>query len=484
MVEGPGATRNGRKVQPVVGLILREIKIQRPLHKSNVNVVGSSAQTIKKVALEGRHLESVFSVGKEVFLLLGPVVQPIRREWENENPNTTEEQKEHQQQRPDSDMKPIALRLHFGMNGVLTVRKLGESSKLAPWRKNDKSAQKCTIAFSRSPFVHGNESDRCIPEVFDTVVFVIETVASTCTVVSAFVARSKLNRLQSKDVCARSTNFEPEAVLEAILEKRLTAMVCDAILDQDRFPGVGNIIKIEGLHKAGVHPRRLVEKLTREELKRVITECRAYAMGWLSTGRAPTKQVYNRTKCGSCKTGRVRMVKMGKDLSRVTFWCENCQPFAVATATAATKSSPVASYAIQSNILCDAKSKKVQQTQTPPVLSSCCPQHGSKTILLRRVRKTGSANLHRLFRTCRIRDCPYFSWADSHLPSCGCRHKTVLRVSKTERTGGRWFLSCAASSSLSSHNYNQRPKSNTCSFFQWATPSQVRPFADDLSPLT
>jgi len=258
-------------------------------------------------------------------------------------------------------------------------------------------------------------------------------------------------------------------------------MVCDAILDQDRFPGVGNIIKIEGLHKAGVHPRRLIEKLSREELKRVVTECRAYAMGWLSTGRAPTKQVYNRTKCGSCKTGRVRMVKMGKDLSRVTFWCENCQPFAVAVdvdvaVAAATKSSPVVSYTLQSKNFCDAKSKKVQQTQTPPVFSSCCPQHGPKPILLRRVRKTGSSNLHRLFRTCKIRNCPYFAWADSHLPSCGCRRKTVLRVSKTERTGGRWFLSCAAS--------NQGLKPNACSFFQWATPSQMAPFADDLSPLT
>ena len=247
-------------------------------------------------------------------------------------------------------------------------------------------------------------------------------------------------------------------------------MVCDAILDQERFPGVGNIIKIEGLHKAGVHPRRLVETLSREELKRTILECRAYAMGWLSTRRAPAKQVYNRTKCGSCNVGRVRMVKMGKDLSRVTFWCEKCQPFA--GMDVAKPRTRVLQNKTSINVT-------VPEVHAPPVLTSCCPQHGSKTVVLRRVRKAASPNINRLFRTCKVQGCPYFSWADSHLPLCGCHIKTILRVSKTERTGGRWFLSCAAASSRS----HKSQKSNGCAFFQWVTPGQMAPL-QGLSPLS
>jgi hypothetical protein len=115
-------------------------------------------------------------------------------------------------------------------------------------------------------------------------------------------------------------------------------------------------------------------------------------------------------------------------------------------------------------------------------------------VLLRRVRNKSSSNLHRLFWTCGVRGCMYFSWADSHFPSCGCvsrgTKRVVLRVSKTERTGGRWFLSCpanASSNTRSSSSSVSRPESMSsggCSFFQWATPDQLAPFGDDLSPLT
>ena len=451
MVEGPGATRNARKVQSVVGLLIREIQIQP--NKSGANT--TSIVATKK--LEGRRLDACFSVGKEVFLIFGPICH-------NNDPDTDNISK-----------NKIALRFHFGMNGCLLVRKFNDSSKLAPWRKNDKSSNKCTFIFSRN--VH---------ELNPTDGMVIEMVSSTWTVVSEFVARSKLSRLGSRDVCGAGPNFDSQAVFDSIIEKRSKAMICDALLDQDRFPGVGNIIKIEGLHNSRVHPRRLVENLSQDELMSTILECRNYAMRWLSNGRAPTKKVYNQTKCGSCRTGRVRMVKMGTDLSRVTFWCESCQPFVMgASSTKPSRCSPnkenTSKYECNksSNILNNKRDIDKTQKLIP---RACCPQHGSKTISLRRVRKNDSSNLHRLFRTCRVPGCQYFSWADIHLPLCGsCRCKTVLRISKTDRTGGRWFLSCSSSKG------NSKKTSNTtqvCSFFQWATPSQLAPFDDGLSPLT
>mmetsp|Transcript_42040 Transcript_42040/g.48597 ORF Transcript_42040/g.48597 Transcript_42040/m.48597 type:complete len:449 (+) Transcript_42040:65-1411(+) len=448
MVEGPGATRNSRKVQSLVGLLLREMIIQP--NKCNTSIRTASNN------LEGRRLEAAFSVGKEVFLIFG-----------HENDLNTK--------------KTIALRLHFGMNGCLMVRKLNDSSKLAPWRKSDKSSNNmCTIKFSRD-----NDYEQKIP----TVGMAIEIVSSTLTIVSEFVARSKLSRLASRDVCGLL--FDSKAVLDSIIEKRSNAMICDALLDQDRFPGVGNIIKIEALHQANIHPRRLVENLTHDELMSTILECRNYAMGWLSNGRAPIKKVYNQTKCVSCRVGRVRMVKMGTDLSRVTFWCDNCQPF-VTGATGTTLRIPN-----KENITSRDEFKKdfiinkkipirIEEQKRIPVR---CPQHGLKTVLLRRVRKIGP-NLHRLFRTCRVPGCQYFSfsWADKHLPYCrSCRCQTVLRVSKTDRTGGRWFLSCSNGSRSSLKKSNYKEGSNTsqaCSFFQWATPTQLAPFADGLSPLT
>ena len=198
MVEGPGATRNGRKLQPLVGLVLNEISFQQP------HMNGSASTNITNKRLQGRCLECAFSVGKEVFLVLGPTLCPIRHETEKENTisNATEQTGESS----ESTNKSTALRFHFGMNGCLTVRRFGESTRLAPWRKKDTSSKKYTLKFGKKGFVHDDGAHRNSRHHASSI-FTIETAASTCTVVSAFVARSKLSRLRNKDVCAKHGNL-------------------------------------------------------------------------------------------------------------------------------------------------------------------------------------------------------------------------------------------------------------------------------------
>lgn len=476
MVEGPGATRNGRKVQTVVGMVL-----------ANTNVSDSSTLVPKtkaadrgcKIAiLRGRRLNFAVSVGKEVFLVFGSVIDSSKQEQNESTPI-------HDDKENDRDHQPMALRLHFGMNGVLTVRKQSESSKMAPWRNRDQS--RCVLWFDKN---NNNGDNVC--EQSSSTRFVVETVATTLTLVSAAIACTKFERLKHKDVCG--STFDATAVLESICRKQ-DSMICDALLDQELFPGVGNIIKIESLHRAGIHPRRLVKSLSKMELDQTILECRNFSLAWLSTGRSGSKKVYNQKTCRSCQKGSVRMVKMGHS-KRTTFWCESCQPLIPPNSDATLPDST--------------KSIKDRREQPPTTATSkniaaprpFCPLHGSKKLLLRRVRDKSSANLHRLFRTCRAKGCLYFCWADSHLPSCGCGKTVVLRASKTERTGGRWFLSCPTATSRSktkpslarsgkennrTNPYHSSAKCSSlksCSFFQWATPCQLAPFANDLSPLT
>ena len=240
-------------------------------------------------------------------------------------------------------------------------------------------------------------------------------------------------------------------------------MISDAILDQERFPGVGNIIKIEGLHRAKVHPKRLVSTLTPEELDDVIFNCRNFAMHWLSSGRAPAKAVYNQTICGTCSAPSVRMVKLGNDLSRTTFWCEFCQPSNLKPGNKPRK--------------CHGSTSVQAKPLDPQHSISCCPQHRSSPLMLKRVKKVNSTSRNRLFRICKVPACPYFVWADMHFPKCVCRQITILRVSKTERTGGRWFLSC--------RNASTKPGdgSRGCQFFSWAEDDHLRPFGRSLTPL-
>ncbi|CAJ1952861.1 unnamed protein product [Cylindrotheca closterium] len=411
MVEGPGATRNSRKVQPAIGY-----------------TVESVGQEHLQEKLQDKCLAEVISVGKEVFLLF-----TSNREGE------------------DSQEGETALRLHFGMSGCLYLYQddIGTNS-IPTWRRNTPSSLKIYLVSPDDPI-----SRMCL-----------ETKDSTSNLLSARVARSKVMRLSKRDVCG--DGFDPLAVMDAIVNKRSDAIISDAILDQDRFPGVGNIIKIEGLHRSKVHPKRIVSTLTRDELQAVVSSCRRYGMGWLSSGRAPAKAVYNQTVCGTCSAPSVRMVKLGDDLSRTTFWCESCQPLERRKENKE-RSAPAV------RILPRTKPLNTTAKATP-----CCPQHGASSLLLKRVKKTNSVNRNRLFRLCKVRPCPYFVWADNHFPKCACRQTATLRVSKTERTGGRWFLSCRNAAAKPSDGYST-PRG--CKFFAWAEDAQLKPFGNSLTPL-
>jgi endonuclease-8 len=58
-------------------------------------------------------------------------------------------------------------------------------------------------------------------------------------------------------------------------------LACDALMDQQIFSGVGNIIKNEVLFRARIHPLSLVSKLPAEKLKEMIAEAVNYSFDFL-----------------------------------------------------------------------------------------------------------------------------------------------------------------------------------------------------------
>ena len=325
-----------------------------------------------------------------------------------------------------------ALRLHFGMNGSLQLKNQGSVSTFPSWRQ--------TQAVSL----------RIVLQSEQTVTQIVECWSTTINTLSAFVARSKRERLAAHDVCSPNNTFSPLKVIKAI-RKRPDAMIADAILDQDIFPGVGNIIKMEGLHLAMIHPQRTVHSLCKEELSLLVHHCRNFAMKWQKTGYTPSKLVYNQTSCQTCQ-GSVRMMKLGLDISRVTFWCISCQPLSRKRPFQETTHHNTA--------------HKQTTLQNEPIT---CPQHGTKPMRLCRVR-TSQQNQNRLFVSCQAKGCSFFRWADSQLSNCKCGEKCILRVSKTATSGGRWFLSC-------------NKGKDGCSHFAWAQPNHLAPLNSKLTPL-
>ncbi len=111
------------------------------------------------------------------------------------------------------------------------------------------------------------------------------------------------------------------------LEKLPGVMVCDALLDQQIFSGVGNIIKNEILYRVKLHPESLVGVIPRALLSQLLKECKTYSFQFLDwKKRFELKKhflAYSKKKCHRCNLPMIK--KITGDKKRRSFFCDNCQ---------------------------------------------------------------------------------------------------------------------------------------------------------------
>lgn len=112
--------------------------------------------------------------------------------------------------------------------------------------------------------------------------------------------------------------------LKAIPEE----LVCDALLDQDVFAGVGNIIKNEVLFRIRVHPESQVGALPPRKLMEMIKEARNYSFDFLKWKKAFELRkhwlAHAKSVCPRCHIPLVKVKHLGKRKRRA-FYCGNCQ---------------------------------------------------------------------------------------------------------------------------------------------------------------
>jgi endonuclease-8 len=111
------------------------------------------------------------------------------------------------------------------------------------------------------------------------------------------------------------------------LRARPEMPACDALLDQDIFAGVGNIIKNEVLFRVRVHPLSAVGALPPAKLRALVQEARQYSFDFLEWKKAFTlKQhwlAHNQKTCPRCHIP-FHKANLGRT-NRRSFWCERCQ---------------------------------------------------------------------------------------------------------------------------------------------------------------
>jgi endonuclease-8 len=112
-----------------------------------------------------------------------------------------------------------------------------------------------------------------------------------------------------------------------LLKEDASAYVCDALLNQHVFAGVGNIIKNEVLFRTRLHPLNMVRALPPKKLSELITQARKYSFDFYEWkklfGLKKHWLVHHKKICSVCGGVLISAI-LGKTRRR-TFFCDNCQ---------------------------------------------------------------------------------------------------------------------------------------------------------------
>lgn len=121
-------------------------------------------------------------------------------------------------------------------------------------------------------------------------------------------------------------NWDPQKA-KVKLQQLPETLVCDALLEQDIFAGVGNIIKNEVLYRIRVHPESLVKKLPPVKLNQLIKEARIYSFQFLEWKRKYELRkhwlAHTKKTCLRCNLPIIKKYTGIKN--RRSFFCINCQ---------------------------------------------------------------------------------------------------------------------------------------------------------------
>lgn len=116
------------------------------------------------------------------------------------------------------------------------------------------------------------------------------------------------------------------------LKNQQEEMVCDVLMDQEIFTGVGNIIKNEVLFRLLIHPESIMKAIPMKKKKELINEARIYSFQFYEWKKIfelkKHWKIYRKKICPRCG-GKITVRHTGKR-ERRSFFCENCQRLYVA----------------------------------------------------------------------------------------------------------------------------------------------------------
>jgi endonuclease-8 len=123
-----------------------------------------------------------------------------------------------------------------------------------------------------------------------------------------------------------SDQWDPKLAL-ARIRARPDMLACDALLDQDIFAGVGNIIKNEVLFRIRVHPLSTIGAMPAAKQRELVAQARQYSFDFYEWKKQYVLKkhwlAHTKRTCPRCNVPLLK-AHLGHT-NRRSFWCERCQ---------------------------------------------------------------------------------------------------------------------------------------------------------------
>ncbi|MDB5197623.1 MAG: endonuclease [Flaviaesturariibacter sp.] len=137
---------------------------------------------------------------------------------------------------------------------------------------------------------------------------------------------TNLDKLYDWTTDLMGDSWSPANVKKKMKAKPLQ-LVCDALLDQSLFSGLGNIMKNETLYRVKIHPETEVGALPIKQMNALVKEARIYAFDFLRWKKEGTlRQHWEAHTKKVCRRCELPFMKKHTGVTpRRSFYCDNCQ---------------------------------------------------------------------------------------------------------------------------------------------------------------
>jgi len=140
------------------------------------------------------------------------------------------------------------------------------------------------------------------------------------------IIEGPINKTYDWSADVMSMHWNPGNALSKLKANR-ERLICDALLDQQIFSGVGNIIKNEVLFRTRIHPLNKVGNIPARRMKALVDDAKDYSFLFLKWKRKFVLkkhwEAYTKKKCP--RDGHPLTKLYAGTTQRRTFFCEQCQ---------------------------------------------------------------------------------------------------------------------------------------------------------------